>query len=195
MRAGRSVINYFYRGAAMKTLLTIPLIRWTIRHPVSDVTLFARETPSRDLVVAGIVFGRKKTFGKVSAKKSSDPRLRLWAGIVKDYLSGGGSSLAVLPLDLSRCTPFARAVLLACRGIPAGETASYAQLAEMAGRPAAVRAAASVMRNNPFPLAVPCHRVIAKSGGLGGFMGKNEGRPLVLKRRLLQNEGWLPNRR
>jgi AraC family transcriptional regulator of adaptative response/methylated-DNA-[protein]-cysteine methyltransferase len=53
--------------------------------------------------------------------------------------------------------------------IPAGETRTYAQLAEMAGNPKAIRAAARSCATNPVALAVPCHRVIGSDGGLTGY--------------------------
>jgi methylated-DNA-[protein]-cysteine S-methyltransferase len=93
-----------------------------------------------------------------------------------------------MPIDLGRATPFRKAVLTSCKRIPRGSTVSYSRLAQMAGYARAARAAASVMRNNKFPLVVPCHRVITKSGGLGGFMGATRGRPIALKRVLLKLE-------
>ncbi len=86
-------------------------------------------------------------------------------------------------LDLGG-TPFQRAVWRAISTIPWGETRSYAWVAAEAGRPAAVRAAAQACGANPVPILIPCHRVIASDGSLGGFSGG-----LDLKRRLLAIEG------
>lgn len=66
-------------------------------------------------------------------------------------------------------TPFQQAVWRELLAIPYGETASYSQIAERAGRPKAFRAAARACHDNPLPFAVPCHRVIAKNGSLCGF--------------------------
>jgi O-6-methylguanine DNA methyltransferase len=169
------------------------LLRTTVRHAVVNVTVFAKETPS-GLVVAGISFGIKKTLGGDHASESANGDLIRWGWLVESFLSGTGQSLLPLPLDLHGCTPFTKAVLRACRTIPRGATVSYSRLAEMAGFPRAIRAAASVMRNNKFPLAVPCHRVIAKNGGLGGFMGAVRGSPLALKQALLASEQGGPSR-
>ena len=68
-------------------------------------------------------------------------------------------------------TKFQRQTWDALQSIPHGETRSYAQLAEMIGKPAAVRAVASANANNGLALIIPCHRVIAKDGGLGGYAG------------------------
>jgi len=89
-----------------------------------------------------------------------------------------------VPLDLSGGTAFQRAIWRACARIPHGQTRSYAELARMAGRPAAVRAAGNAMHNNPVPIVVPCHRVIRSDGSLGGF-----GSGASLKKKLLRLEG------
>jgi len=68
-------------------------------------------------------------------------------------------------------TDFQRTTWDALQTIPSGQTRSYAQLAAMIGKPSAVRAVASANANNGLALVVPCHRVIAKDGGLGGYAG------------------------
>jgi O-6-methylguanine DNA methyltransferase len=74
-----------------------------------------------------------------------------------------------LPYHLAGGTPLQRAVWLAMAKIPYGETISYSTLADRVGFPRAVRAVASACGANPVPLAIPCHRVVAKDGTLGGF--------------------------
>lgn len=74
------------------------------------------------------------------------------------------------PLSTSG-TAFQRQTWDALQTIPQGQTRSYAQLAEMIGKPKAVRAVASANANNGLALIIPCHRVIAKNGGLGGYAG------------------------
>ncbi len=87
-------------------------------------------------------------------------------------------------LDL-RGTAFQLRVWNALRLIPAGTTLSYGELAERLGSSA--RAVGNACRVNKFPVLVPCHRVVAKSG-LGGFMGQRNGHELSIKRCLLQHE-------
>ncbi|PKW19083.1 methylated-DNA-[protein]-cysteine S-methyltransferase [Saccharopolyspora spinosa] len=70
--------------------------------------------------------------------------------------------------------------------VPFGETVTYQKLAELSGRPEASRAVGTIMGSNPVPLLVPCHRVLASGGGLGGF-----GPGLEAKRRLLVLESVL----
>jgi len=83
-------------------------------------------------------------------------------------------------------TPFQRAIWKALRDIPAGETASYRDLAARIGKPAAVRAAGAANGANPIGIIVPCHRVIGADGGLTGYGGG-----LPRKRWLLGHEGAL----
>jgi methylated-DNA-[protein]-cysteine S-methyltransferase len=97
-----------------------------------------------------------------------------------------------IQLDLDGCSSFEKNVLIAAKKIPWGKTVSYSELAVMAGHPNAVRAAAAVMRNNCFAFVVPCHRVIAKNGKIGGFMGKKKGPCVELKKKLLLREGVNP---
>jgi methylated-DNA-[protein]-cysteine S-methyltransferase len=66
-------------------------------------------------------------------------------------------------------SPFFQRVYAIARTIPAGETLSYAELADRAGSPKAFRAVGQAMAKNPFPVLVPCHRVLAAGGKLGGF--------------------------
>lgn len=89
------------------------------------------------------------------------------------------------PLDLSGLTPFGRRVLEACAAIPYGQTRTYAQLAHEVGRPQAPRAVGGALGRNPIPLIIPCHRVVASNGGLGGFSAEQG---IALKRRLLDLE-------
>lgn len=74
-------------------------------------------------------------------------------------------------LDLSAATAFQREVWQLTRLIPYGETKSYGWVAERFGRAGAGRAVGQALARNPLPIIVPCHRVVAKNGGLGGYSG------------------------
>jgi len=76
-----------------------------------------------------------------------------------------------LPLDLTLGTEFQQQVWQALQEIKHGETISYATLARRIGNPKAFRAVANANGNNPFSLVIPCHRVIASDGKLGGYTG------------------------
>jgi methylated-DNA-[protein]-cysteine S-methyltransferase len=160
----------------------------TICHPLTPVTIQMKR--SKDgVVVESISFGHSGQAEKSINGKIDDPDFRKIAGKITRYLDGRATSLKEIPIDLTWCTEFQRKVLAAARKISRGSVISYAELAKEAGYPAAVRAAASVMRNNRFPLVIPCHRVIRKDGKIGGFMGVKYGNPVVLKRKFLALEG------
>jgi methylated-DNA-[protein]-cysteine S-methyltransferase len=82
-------------------------------------------------------------------------------------------------LDLSGVPQFQRAVLKAVAAIPPGQTLTYGQVARKIGKPKAARAVGAALAKNPFPLVIPCHRVVAAKG-LGGYSCGPD-----LKRRLL----------
>jgi methylated-DNA-[protein]-cysteine S-methyltransferase len=81
-------------------------------------------------------------------------------------------------------------VLQAVRTIPAGTVWTYGQMARAIGKPQASRAVGQALGRNPVPVVVPCHRVIAGDGSLGGYSG---GGGLASKRLLLDLEGALPD--
>jgi O-6-methylguanine DNA methyltransferase len=81
-------------------------------------------------------------------------------------------------------TEFELAVLKATLEIPFGETRSYAWVARRIGQPRAVRAVGSALRKNPWPLIIPCHRVIKSDGNPGKYAGRDTGR----KRKLIDLE-------
>ena len=68
-------------------------------------------------------------------------------------------------------TDFQRAVWDAIRDVPAGQTASYQEIAQAVGKPAAYRAVGTATGRNPVGIAVPCHRIVRSDGGLGGYGG------------------------
>lgn len=98
---------------------------------------------------------------------------------------GGHPAPFDVEVDLSRRTPFQQRVYKACRDIPAGETASYADLARAVGKPNAARAIGQAMSQNPCPLVIPCHRVVRSDGSLGGFTSSQG---IRLKERMLELE-------
>jgi methylated-DNA-[protein]-cysteine S-methyltransferase len=103
-------------------------------------------------------------------------RLRAW-------FRGAPDDFADVELDLEWCTPFERALVDALRAVPAGETVSYGELAALAGRPRAARAAGTFCAHNRFGIVVPCHRVVA-ANGIGGYGSLG----VAYKRRLLELE-------
>jgi O-6-methylguanine DNA methyltransferase len=92
------------------------------------------------------------------------------AGQLQAYFAGERSKFD-FPLDLQRLTPFQVSVLQAARRIPAGTVWTYRQIAEAVGKPNASRAVGQALGRNPVPIVIPCHRVIASDGSLGGYSG------------------------
>ena len=88
---------------------------------------------------------------------------------VVGLLRGEPSELASIALDMSAVPPFHRRVYEAARGISVGTTLSYGDLAARVGQPGAARAVGQALGRNPFAIIVPCHRVLAAGGKVGGF--------------------------
>ncbi|MGH6840506.1 MAG: methylated-DNA--[protein]-cysteine S-methyltransferase [Methylocella sp.] len=102
------------------------------------------------------------------------------------YLRGEPADLSFVLLDMDLVPPFHRRVYEAARRIPRGATMTYGDLAAKAGAAGSARAVGQALARNPFAIVVPCHRVVAARGGLGGFSA-NGG--VVTKSRLLAIEG------
>lgn len=103
---------------------------------------------------------------------------------LKEYFAGERKEFT-FPLDL-RGTEFQKRCWQALLEIPYGKTVSYADIAQAVGSPKAFRAVGMANHHNPIPIVVPCHRVIASSGGLCGYGGG-----LGIKEKLLRLEGAL----
>ena len=83
-------------------------------------------------------------------------------------------------------TKFQLKVWTFLKKIPSGKVISYSQVAKAVGKPSAVRAVANAIGKNPYPIKIPCHRVIRSNGSLGGYSGKGGAQT---KKKLLIKEG------
>ena len=113
-------------------------------------------------------------------------------GLVKrilHYFQGEKVAFSDVKVDLKYYSPFQKAILVQTRRIPYGQTRSYGWVAKQAGYPKAFRATGGVMRINPLPLIIPCHRVLGSQGQLTGFSATGG---LALKEKMLQMENGLP---
>jgi methylated-DNA-[protein]-cysteine S-methyltransferase len=79
-----------------------------------------------------------------------------------------------------KITPFARKVYKVVLSIPLGEARTYKWVAQESGYPRACRAVGQVLKNNPYPLIIPCHRVIASGGKIGGYAGGEKNKKILL---------------
>ena len=104
-------------------------------------------------------------------------------------LAGQPRDLRYVRLDLTPVPPFHRSVYTIVRDIPPGQTRSYGEVAALCGDRQAARAVGQAMARNPFPIIVPCHRVLAAGGRSGGFSARGG---VGTKLRLLAFVGALP---
>lgn len=103
---------------------------------------------------------------------------------LRRYFAGQAVSFDDLTLDMSQAAPFQQRVWEVTRAIPRGQTRTYGEIARQVGSPHAARAVGQAMAHNPWPVIVPCHRVLGSDGRLTGFGGG-----LEMKRRMLEMEG------
>lgn len=156
-----------------------------------DAYTWTQPTPWGAVVVGatagrGVHGVRLRARGERCALPAGAPAaVRGMAAAFQRYFDGDGAALDAVPADLSAVgNAFHRRVLtLLHQTVAAGDTVSYGELAERAGHRGAARAVGSVMARNPVPLVVPCHRVLAAGGKIGGYGGG-----LDMKRGLLALE-------
>jgi methylated-DNA-[protein]-cysteine S-methyltransferase len=103
---------------------------------------------------------------------------------ISAYMKGQPVEFSLSLLDLDLCYEFQRKALLLAGMIPRGRVSPYGGLALKVGVPGAARAVGTAMARNPFPILLPCHRVVRSDGSLGGFGGG-----IKMKRALLEMEG------
>ncbi|MEP6732468.1 MAG: methylated-DNA--[protein]-cysteine S-methyltransferase [bacterium] len=106
--------------------------------------------------------------------------------VIITLLRGELSDLSTIVLDMRGVPDFHRRVFEIARAIPVGETRTYGSIATQLGDASASRAVGQALGRNPFPIIVPCHRVLAAGGKLGGFSGAGGN---VTKLRMLAIEG------
>jgi len=149
----------------------------TMTTPLGALHLLARH---ERLVGVAILAGAAATQpGSTStpavSADSASPLLRQAGRELAEYFAGQRRAFEV-PLDLSGCPPFTRQILEELRKVPYGATLTYGELAARVGCPRAARAVGRAMAANPLPIVIPCHRVVAADGRLGGYSG-GEGLP------------------
>ena len=105
---------------------------------------------------------------------------------ITEVLSGEGGDLSMVTLDMTDIPPRRRDIYAIARSIPAGATLSYGEIAARLGDGGDAREVGEAMARNPFPVIVPCHRVLAAGGKIGGFSAAGG---VVTKLRLLEIEG------
>ncbi|HET7786847.1 MAG TPA: methylated-DNA--[protein]-cysteine S-methyltransferase [Myxococcales bacterium] len=187
-------IEQEFPAAAPEESLRLRLAARAERQGLLDVSYRTIDSPLGPLLLAAtgkglvrVAFGREdhdsvltRLAAEVSPRILHTPRrLDKAARQLDEYFAGKRRAFTV-PVDLQLARGFRHSVLLHLREIPYGRTESYTAVARAAGRPSAVRAAASACSHNPLPLVVPCHRVVRSDGTLGEYLGGPEAKRTLL---------------
>ena len=138
--------------------------------------------------VAGVLMpGRRELAGAAAPAAVLPPvEIRRAGEGIASLLGGEQTDLRFVVLDWASVAAFDRAVYEAAREIPAGAVSTYGELARAAGSAGAAREVGAALARNPFPIVVPCHRVLSAAGALHGFSAPGG---IDTKRRMLEIEG------
>jgi O-6-methylguanine DNA methyltransferase len=167
----------------------------TARAPWGPIELAAS---ARGLVGLAVLAPRDAFIDDVVRRTGLDPTARPSVGVdravaaVEAFLDGSPGALEATPIDLVVGSDWDRAVFGAVRDVRWGEATSYGRVARAIGRGGAARAVGGAVGRNPIGLAIPCHRVVAGDGSIGGYGGDWFGSRealLEIKRELLAIEG------
>jgi methylated-DNA-[protein]-cysteine S-methyltransferase len=133
---------------------------WRQGSPIGTLTVLASDRGVRNIALGPVA-------RDVDAVEACDDEVAIE---IDEYFTRRRRRFT-MPVDLSTVdAPFPRMVYETLhRDVRFGETVSYGELAEMAGRPGAARAVGNAMSRNPVPIVVPCHRVVASGGRIGGY--------------------------
>jgi len=185
-RSSSTAIELHTCISPFETRLSWMAIAWRDEVLVANVFGY----PSRRLAELALarIPGMPPSFCRVAAEGQAS-EMPPWASSLverlRQFAAGEHADFTDVPLSLDHLTTFGARVISACRRIPWGQTRSYGELAAECGSPGAARAVGSVMAKNRYPLIVPCHRVLATGGDLGGYSAPDG---LSMKRRLLAME-------
>lgn len=168
----------------------IALMTDEITSPIGGMILVMRDRPDLNYALCAVEFddcldrlhrNLRLRFKDYDLKKADDPGGH--SSALRAYFDGELEAIDKLPID-SGGTRFQQEVWLRLRGIPAGQTWRYGEMAQQLGRPDAPRAVGAANGRNPLSIVVPCHRLIGSNGKLTGYAGG-----LKRKQWLLEHEG------
>lgn len=148
-----------------------------------DGGLTRLQLPERDVSATE----RRISQRAVAANPDEEPPWVQWAIVaLQRYFAGRAIDFSSILVDLERCSAFHQRIYAALREIDWGKTTTYGALAAEVGAPDAARAIGQAMGRNPVPIIIPCHRVLASGGRIGGFSAPGGA---TTKERLLELEG------
>jgi methylated-DNA-[protein]-cysteine S-methyltransferase len=165
------------RFCLFDTAIGVGAVTWT------DAGISGIQLPEPDAARVRARLRRANPGGPIEAPPT--PEVQQAIGLMSRLLQGEAVDLASIRLDMDRVPAFDRQVYEVTRTIPAGETTSYGHIARRLGDVHLARDVGQALAHNPFPIVVPCHRVIATDGKLGGFSARGG---LSTKQRLLTIE-------
>lgn len=175
--ASRTRVESWYRDTA-------PLIHWCrLRTPIGPLHLAASGKGLLRVSFTDDSAAFLEELDRRAQLVEDHESMRPYRQQLTDYFRGERKRFSI-PVDLAAATAFQQRVLSTIAKIPAGSVRSYGQIAAAIGKPKAARAVGQALGSNPVPIVLPCHRVVASDGSLGGYTGG-----LDRKRRLLALEG------
>jgi O-6-methylguanine DNA methyltransferase len=151
-----------------------------VAETAAGVATIILSKPSKKAVESGL-----RTVGLMPGHDAPSPQLRAAKKQLREYMAGKRTSFG-FPLDISQGTPFQRQVWRTLQSVPYGRLWSYRGLAARVGGTQYARAVGNAVGSNPLPIVIPCHRIVAHDGSIGGFSCG-----LPTKRKLLALEGSL----
>jgi len=163
-------------AAAAETEGLLDVAYRTVESPVGKLLLAATDTGLVRVAYASEDHDRvlQTLSDRISPRILHHPnRLDATARELDEYFAGRRQSFSV-PLDWRLSAGFRATVLQHLADIEYGHTASYATVAQLAGRPKAFRAVGTACATNPLPVVVPCHRVVKSDGSMGGYLGGSD---------------------
>lgn len=162
-------------------------LRATPFGPVAVLWSIYRGTPKiGQILISNPEISARQTVEKFfpEAVASSCPEIDILVDQMEAFLNGADIQFSLDMLHLDLCSPFQQQVLRTDYAIPRGSVSTYRLIAEHIGSPRGARAIGTAQATNPFPIVIPCHRVVRSDGALGGYGGGPE-----MKRTLLEREG------
>jgi len=161
------------------------VVRLTIGHRSRTTAQKAIDAELHDEAAQWASATEEEQSAALPDESAAESLCELLIARLRAYAAGEVVDFQDVAVEIGSLSRFRRRVVYHCRRIAYGRTATYGQLARLAGSPCAARAVGRVMASNRLPIIVPCHRVVAAGGSLGGFTAPGG---VELKQRMLALE-------